>query len=235
MPRAQYVQQLQAVQDRVLMVGSMVERAVQRSVQSLKTRDLDLSQQVVEEDDLIDDEQLRLEEFTIDVIATQQPMAGDLRVLVTALTVATELERVGDYAEGIAKISLMMGTEAPVKPLIDIPRMAKIGTGMLRDSLDALVAKDVSKAERVWRTDDEVDALYEQVYRELLSFMAEDPSLIRRATHLLWVAHNLERIADRATNIAERVIYVSTGTMPTSSNWPMQPDHDAAQNGDEDG
>ncbi len=231
MPRKEYVQQLQEVQDRVLLIGSMVEKAVQRSVEALSNRDPELSRQIIDEDDLIDEHQLRLEELAIDVIATQQPMAGDLRVLVTALHVASELERVGDYAEGIAKISLMMGTEPPVKPLIDIPRMAEIGVGMLRDSLDALVAKDVEKAMEVWRRDDEVDALYAQIYRELLSFMVEDPRLIRRATHLLWVSHNLERIADRATNIAERVIYVSTGTMPTIEKWPMGPADAPADSG----
>ena len=216
MPRTEYGQQLQAVQDEVLLIGSVVEKSIARSIDALRNRDLELSQQVVDEDDVIDQRVIALEERTIDVIATQQPMAGDLRSLVTALYVASELERIGDYVEGIAKISLSMGSAPPLKRLIDIPRMAEMGAEMLRGSLGALVEKDAAAAEAVWWADDEVDELYAQVYRELLSFMIEDPRTIQRATYLLWVAHNLERIADRATNIAERVIYVTTGRIPTN-------------------
>ncbi len=215
MPRTEYGRQLQAVQDEVLLIGSVVEKSIARSIDALKNRDLELSQRVVDEDDEIDRRVIALEERTIDVIATQQPMAGDLRSLVTALNVASELERIGDYVEGIAKISLSMGDAPPLKRLIDIPRMADMGAEMLRNSLGALVDKDVAAAEAVWRADDEVDELYAQVYRELLSFMIEAPRTIQRATYLIWVAHNLERIADRATNIAERVIYVTTGRIPT--------------------
>jgi phosphate transport system protein len=154
-----------------------------------------------------------LEEQCIDLIATQQPIAIDLRTLMAVLHIATELERMGDYAEGIAKISVMMGDEPPLKPLIDIPRMAEKATAMLQHSLDALVNRDEAAAREVCNDDDEVDDLYDQIYRELLTYMIQDPSTIQRATYLLWVAHDLERIADRATNIAERVIFLVTGRL----------------------
>ena len=177
-----------------------------------------MAQRIVDEDDEIDDRYLALEELCIDIIARQQPMASDLRALITGMQVGSELERMGDYAEGIAKISIRMGDEPPLKPLIDIPRMADISIGMLRDSLTALNERDDALARRVWHTDDEVDQLNDQVYRELLTYMFEDPRNIQRATWLTWVAHNLERIGDRATNIAERVIYLTTGQPPPPTN-----------------
>ncbi|CAI8035865.1 Phosphate-specific transport system accessory protein PhoU homolog [Geodia barretti] len=193
------------------MMGSMVEKAIGRSLEALKNRDLLMAEEVVRDDDIIDDKQYEIEEKCIDLIATQQPMAVDLRTLVTVMHLAGELERMGDYAEGIAKISLMMGDEPPLKPLIDIPRMATMASDMLRRSLDAFVNRDVVSSMVVRNDDDEIDALYEQVYRELLTFMLGDPTVIRRATYLLWAAHNIERIADRTTNIAENVIYMVTG------------------------
>jgi phosphate transport system protein len=140
-------------------------------------------------------------------------MARDLRAIIAFLHIVVELERMGDYAEGIAKISLMMGDAPPLKPLIDIPRMAEKATEMLRDSMDSLFSRDLVKAQHVCDADDDVDQLYDQVYRELLLFMIQDPQTIQRATYLLWVAHDVERIADRATNIAERVIFLVTGKM----------------------
>ena len=140
-------------------------------------------------------------------------MAADLRLLVSVLNIIVELERMGDYAEGIARINIMMGDEPPVKPLVDIPRMAEQARGLLRRSLSAFLERDVEEAKAICRDDDEVDAIYEQVFRELLTFMIEDPKTIKRATYLLWAAHDLERIADRATNIAERVVYAVTGKM----------------------
>lgn len=220
-PRAEYESQLQQVHDELLLIGSMVEKAIKRSVESLRTRDVELAQRIVDEDDEIDDRYLALEELCIDIIARQQPMASDLRALITGMQVGSELERMGDYAEGIAKISIRMGDEPPLKPLIDIPRMADISIGMLRDSLTALNERDDALARRVWHTDDEVDQLNDQVYRELLTYMFEDPRNIQRATWLTWVAHNLERIGDRATNIAERVIYLTTGQTPApDERWP---------------
>ncbi len=211
MPRAEFDRDLRIVQDELLMMGSMVEKAIGRSLEALKSRDLLMAEEVVRDDDIIDDKQYEIEEKCIDLIATQQPMAVDLRTLVTVMHLAGELERMGDYAEGIAKISLMMGDEPPLKPLIDIPRMATMASDMLRRSLDAFVNRDVVSSMVVRNDDDEIDALYEQVYRELLTFMLGDPTVIRRATYLLWAAHNIERIADRTTNIAENVIYMVTG------------------------
>ena len=211
MPRAEFDRDLRIVQDELLMMGSMVEKAIGRSLEALKNRDLLMAEEVVRDDDIIDDKQYEIEEKCIDLIATQQPMAVDLRTIVTVMHLAGELERMGDYAEGIAKISLMMGDEPPLKPLIDIPRMATMASDMLRRSLDAFVNHDVVSSMVVRNDDDEIDALYEQVYRELLTFMLGDPTVIRRATYLLWAAHNIERIADRTTNIAENVIYMVTG------------------------
>ena len=205
--------QLKMLEDEVVMLGGMVEKSIARALDALSRRDLTASEQVVREDDYIDSKRFEIEEKCIDIIATQQPMAGDLRVVVTILHVIVELERMGDYAEGIARISLLMGNEPTLKPLIDIPRMADKATTMLHRSLDALVNRDTVTALQVCSEDDAVDALYDQVYRELLLFMIEDPKVIQRATYLLWVAHDVERIADRATNIAERVVYLVTGKM----------------------
>jgi phosphate transport system protein len=214
MPRTDFDRDLRMLQDDILMLGSMVEKAIARALDALKTRDLDASQDVIREDDIIDRKRFEIEERCIDLIATQQPLAGDLRILITVLHLSVELERMGDYAEGIAKISLMMGNEPPLKPLIDIPRMAEKSMDMLRRSLDAFVNRDVIAAMAVSNDDDEIDGLYEQVYRELLTYMMDDTAAIQRATYLLWVAHDLERIADRTTNIAERVVYLVTGEMP---------------------
>lgn len=203
--------QLRALEDELLFMGNMVEKSIARALDALKRRDLEDSLQVVRDDDLIDQKRFDIEESCINLIATQHPVARDLRRLVTILHVNVELERMGDYAEGIAKISLMMGDEPPLKPLIDIPRMADKTIDMLKRSLDSLVNRDIASAYQVCSDDDDVDAIYDQVYRELLTYMIEDPKAIKRATYLLWMAHDLERIADRATNIAERVIYLVTG------------------------
>ena len=213
MVRTEFDNALASLQDELLELGSMVEQAVVRAVDALKRRDLALSQQIVDEDDIIDRKRFELEERCVDLIATQQPLAGDLRILIAVLHIAVELERMGDYGEGIAKISLMMGDQPTIKPLIDIPRMADMATAMLRRSLDALVNRDVDLALQICNDDDEIDALYDQVYRELLVFMIQDPKTIQRATYLLWIAHDLERVADRATNIAERVIFLVTGKL----------------------
>ena len=212
-PRVAFDRSLQALQQELLMMGSMVEKAIAKAVEALKQRNLSLSQEVVREDDHIDRKRLELEDQVVDLIAIQQPVAKDLRALITTLHIAVELERIGDYAEGIGKISIMMGDSPPVKPLVDIPRMAEKAQRMLHQSLDALVNRDVEAALQVCRDDDEVDALYDQVYRELIFLMLQDPKNIERATYLLWTAHDLERIGDRATNIAERVLYLVTGKM----------------------
>ena len=213
MLRVDFDQQLNLLQQEVEVLAAIVDKSINRAVDSLKRRDLEESRQVIQDDDYIDQKRFEIEERCVDLIATQQPMAGDLRAIIALLHIVVELERMGDYAEGIAKISISMGDAPPLKPLIDIPRMADKATEMLRDSIDALRNRDIVMAEQVCQADDEVDALYDQVYRELLFFMIQDPQTIQRATYLLWVSHDLERIADRATNIAERVIFLVTGKM----------------------
>ena len=213
MPRIDFDQQLGLLQRDVEVLAGNVSKAINRAVDALKRRDLDESRQVVQEDDYIDQMRFEIEERCVDLIATQQPMARDLRAIIALLHITVELERMGDHAEGIAKISLAMGDAPTLKPLIDIPRMTEKATEMLRNSIDSLMSRDVVKAHQVCQADDYVDDLYDQVYRELLLFMIQDPQTIERATYLLWVAHNLERIADRATNIAERVIFLVTGKM----------------------
>ena len=203
MPREDFERNLKGLEDDVVQLSSRVEKAIFKSIEALKERDITASQKVVDDDDVIDEEQQAIEDRCIDLIALEAPMAGDLRVLIAAMMVANELERMGDYAEGIAKISLSMGNLPPLKPLIDIPRMADKSVDMLRRSTQAFVNRDVESATAVLLADDEVDDIYEQVYRELLTYMMADPSTIQRATYLLWVAHDLERVADRTTNIAE--------------------------------
>ena len=189
-----------------------VGEAVHRSVEALKTRDLATSRQVIEDDDYIDLKQAEIEARCIDLIATQQPVARDLRSIIALLHIGVELERMGDYAEGIGKISLSIGSEQTLKPLIDIPIMAQKATDMLHESIDALLNRDIEKAAAVREADDEVDDLYDRVYRDLLQYMIDDPETIQRATYLIWVAHDLERIADRATNIAEQVDFLVKGS-----------------------
>ena len=213
MLRSEFHADLQKLQDDLMNLGSMVEKATIKAIDALKTRDLVLSQKIIEEDDVIDDNRYEIEARCEDLIAKRQPLATDLRLIIAIMHIVGELERIGDYAEGVAKISLAMGDEAPLKPLIDIPRMAQKASLMTRQSLDALVERDVDLAITVAESDDEVDALYDQIFRELVTFMIEDPRTIQRATYLLWVAHDLERIADRATNIAERVVYLVTGEL----------------------
>jgi phosphate transport system protein len=211
MARIELDRDLRQMCDELLSLGSMVEKAISDSITGLRTRDTHLAQQVIAEDDIIDRKRFEMEERCINLIAMQQPIASDLRLILATLHIAEELERMGDYAEGIAKISLLMGDEAPLKPLIDIPRMANLAIEMLGNSLSAFTHEDLELARKICQDDDEVDALYDQVYRELLTFMMQDHGAVQRATYLLWVAHNLERIADRATNIAERVTFLVTG------------------------
>jgi len=202
---------LRELEDDMLLLGSMVGKAVDRSMQSMKERDLELAKQVIEEDKLINQKRFEIEEKSVELMATQQPMARDLRIIVAVLNIIVDLERIGDHAEGNAKIALMLGEEPPLKPLIDLPRMASKTEEMLNRALGAFVRRDSAEALRVIDEDDEVDGLYNQIFRELLVFMAEDPHTISRATRLIWAAHNLERSADRVTNICERVLFVITG------------------------
>jgi len=213
MPRTSFERHLHELQDEVLVLGSMVEKAIYSSMEALKNRDLELAKQVIADDSEIDRKRYDIEEKCIELIVTQQPVASDLRIIVAVLNIIIDLERIGDHAEGIAKIAVMIGKEPPLKPLIDLPRMAQKTGDMLRRSLDAFINRDAEAARKISKEDDEIDALYEQVFRELLTFMAEDPKTITRATRLIWVGHNLERSADRVTNICERVVFVVTGKM----------------------
>ena len=213
MTRMSFERHLHELQDDVLVLGSMVEKAIYRSMEALKNRDLELAKQVIADDSQINRKRFDIEEKCIELIVTQQPVASDLRIIVAVLNIIIDLERIGDHAEGVAKITIMIGNEPPLKPLIDLPRMAQKTGDMLRRSLDAFVNRDAEAARQISKEDDEVDALYDQVFRELLTFMAEDSKTITRATRLIWVAHNLERSADRVTNICERVVFVVTGKM----------------------
>ena len=211
--RTTFHKRLKEIQNDVLVMGSMVEKAIERSVTALKQRDLKLAGQIIADDERINRKRFDIEEACIELIATQQPMASDLRTIISVLSIITEQERIGDHAEGIAKIVIMIGDEPPLKPLIDLPRMAERTIQMLHRSLEAFIKRDAEVARLIVVEDDEVDYLFTQVFRELLSFMAEDPKTITRATRLIWVAHNLERSADRVTNICERVVFTVTGRM----------------------
>jgi phosphate transport system protein len=199
--------------DDILVLGSMVEQAIQKSVDALKRQDLAFAKRIYAGDIRINEKRFEIENEALVVIATQQPTARDLRILASILEVATELERMGDYAKGIARICILMSNQPPVKPLVDIPYMAQVASDMLRRSLSAFVDQDAEKAREIPKEDDLVDGLYNQVFRELITYMISDPSTIDRANYLIWVAHNLERAADRVINICERTIYVATGQM----------------------
>ena len=211
MPREHFIQQLRSLEDDLLRLASLAETAVGRSINALKNQDVDDARRIIAEDDVIDRHQYALEDRALLLIARQAPMAADLRMISAVISIASELERIGDYAEGIAKITIRGANEPLLKPLIDVPRMADKAQHMLREAVDAFVNRDVEAARRLADEDDEVDALTTQVQNELLSYMLRDPSNIERALHLMFVAHNLERVADRTTNIAERLIFLVTG------------------------
>ena len=213
MPREVFHKELDNVQQSLLVMSSMVSKAIERSVVALKARDTKIAETVIDDDEKINHQRFGIEEQCLLLIATQQPIASDLRVIAAVLNIITDLERMGDHAEGIARIVLLTADEPPLKPLVDIPRMDEIGRSMLRRAMDSFIKRDAESAVQIAHEDDLVDQLYEQIYRELLTFMMADPGTINRATHLLWVAHNLERIADRVTNICERVVFLTTGRM----------------------
>lgn len=216
--RVAFDQALQELRDNVLQMGSMVDSAIASSVQALKERDLPLAHQIIVTDEKINELRFDIEEDCVKLIARQQPMASDLRTIISAMNIALELERMGDHAKGIAVVVQRMGGEPPVKPLIDIPRMADISRELLGQSLDAFLTGDTELARAVAKRDDEVDQLYSEIFHELVSIIAADPSLVTRAMFLLFTAHNLERISDRVTNICERVIFLSTGRLSEFSS-----------------
>jgi len=210
-PRETLDRQIKHLFDEVLEMGSMVEEAIIESVESLKKRDIESARRIYYGDQLINEKRYEIENHCLTTIATQQPMATDLRIMAAIMEIITELERIGDYAKGIARINMLMSDQPLVKPLIDIPRMADIGLQMLKRALDAFVNQDAEAARKIPKDDDIIDALYNQVYRELLTYMIADPSKIDRSNYLIWVAHNLERMSDRVTNICERIVFVVTG------------------------
>lgn len=213
MTRAAFDRELERLQDHVLALGNMVEKAIVGAVDTLKRRDCEAARNLMAADKNINQLRYAIESDALVLIATQQPMAGDLRMVAAVLEIAGELERMGDYAKGIAKITIKMGTEPFVKPLVDIPRMAEKACDMLHRALEAFVRRDVELARAIPAEDDEVDGLLDQVHRELMTYIIGDPRIMQRATYLMWVAHRLERTADRVVNICERVIFTVTGEL----------------------
>lgn len=213
MTRVEYLHELQELRDDVVAMASMTDKAIVRSVDALKRQDVALARDVMYADRYVNRHRWQTEERALHLIATQAPMAGDLRTISAAIHITTDLERMADHAAGIAKIVIQTSNEAALKPLVDIPRMSEIAREMLSASVSAYIDSDVEAAKRVALRDDEVDALYDQVYRELLTYMMADPATINRATHLLWACHNVERIADRVTNICEWVIFAVNGSL----------------------
>jgi len=220
--RSSLDRELRAIEDNMLRMGEMVDGAIQASLRALAERDRGLAQQVVDGDAQINRLRFDIEEACLALMATQQPAAGDLRTVVAAMNVVGDLERMADHAAGNARIVLRMGDEPLLKPLIDIPRMAEVCRYMTRDALQAFVRRDGERARQIAAMDDQIDGLYQQVFRELLSFMVEDPKTTSRALFLLFAAHNLERIGDRATNIAERVLFLTSGVMRELNPEPRE-------------
>ena len=211
MLRKTFENDIQQLKDELLLMGSMVEQQTLDAAEALKKRDLEAARRIYAADAKINEKRFAIENQVMILIATQQPMAHDLRLLASILEVSAELERMGDYAKGMATINVRMGDESLLKPLIDMPRLAQIASSMLHRALTAFVNEDAETAKAIPEEDDEVDALYDQVYRELMTFVMKDPKTIDRANYLLWAAHNLERMADRVTNICERTIFIVTG------------------------
>jgi phosphate transport system protein len=213
MTRIEFEHQLQALRDDVVTMASMVDKAIARSIEALQRQDVHAAHEIIAADRAINDHRWDTEERALLVIATQAPMASDLRTIAAVIHIVTDMERMADHAAGIAKIVRETANEPLLKPLVDLPRMGELARAMLADSISAFIAGDAEAAREVALRDDRVDQLYDQVYRELLTFMLADPATINRATHLLWAAHNVERIADRVTNICERVVFAVTGAM----------------------
>lgn len=211
MTRVELDRQLEELRGGVVAMASMVDKAITRAVDALKRQDVNLARDVCDADSTINRQRWHIEEQALQFIAMQAPMAGDLRWISAVIHITSDLERMGDHAAGIAKIVIDTADEPLLKPLVDIPRMSELARAMLNDSISALIEERPDDALAIIARDDDVDNLYNQVYRELLTYMLADPGTINRATHLLWAAHNVERIADRVTNICERVIFALTG------------------------
>jgi phosphate transport system protein len=214
---------LVSLQSQLRALAGLVDVAIDRSILALERLDHDAARRVIAEDGRINDLRYKIEDDAVHLIAMQQPLASDLRLVVSVLSILPELERIGDYCAGIAKIVLLHEDRPLLKPLVDIPRMASVCREMLREAVDAFISRDDGRARAVAARDDVVDRLYDQVYRELLTFMLSDPRTIDRATWLIWVAHNLERIADRVQNVCERTVYERTGVMQELSRGGRSP------------
>jgi len=213
MTRKNFQHELKELTEDVVIMGSMVEKAIFRSMDALKNRTFGLAEQVIEDDKKINHKRFEIEEKCVSLIATQQPMASDLRVIISAIHLATDLERMGDYAAGISEITLLLRDDSMMQSYADILQMADIGTGMLHESLKAFVERDAESARNIAMRDDEVDSIYHKVLSKCITEMVENPNSVPVATRTIWVAHKLERISDRVTNICERVVFNVTGTM----------------------
>lgn len=212
-PRETLDRAIEELLNEVLVQGSMVEKALKESVVALLNRDVEAGKIIYDQDRQINKKHFEIEESVITVIATQQPMARDLRLLTAILEVTTELERMGDYAKGIARITVRLGQESLLKPISEITPMAEVCVDLLHRAVQAFVEKDAEAARVIPKEDDKVDAYYNRIYRDLMTQMIADPSTVDQANHLLWVAHNLERVADRVTNVCERIVFVVTGEL----------------------
>jgi len=213
MPRDTFEKLLTDLKNQLLELGAQTSRTIGEGVDALKTRDRVMAESLIARDKEINRLRYAIEEQAYELMATQQPLASDLREIIAVLLIAIELERIADHAKNLGEIVIHMGNEPLLKPLIDIPRMAHICESMLAQALEAFVRRDAAAGRAVCDRDDEIDQLYQQVFRELLTFMLEDARTVTRAMNLLFAAHNLERIGDRITNIGERVIYAATGRL----------------------
>lgn len=210
--RQSYDHELENLRSDISEMGNLVGLAIGEAVKALATQNIDLASKIMAGDDIIDTIEVDIEDKCMVLIARQQPLARDLRIIGTGLKITTDLERIGDHAFDIAKIAIKVAESGPlVKPLVDLPRMADMAQKMLKESLEAYINLDITLAEQVCQADDSVDDIYQQIFRELLTYMMEDPRTISQATQLIFVARYLERVADHATNIAEWVIYLVTG------------------------
>lgn len=201
--------ELHALSEQLLLMGGRVENIIQKAMQALERRDSALANEVFADDKVIDRMEIEVEARCLHLLALQQPLARDLRFITSALKISNDLERMGDHAVNIAGSAIRLSQEPQLKPLVDIPRMARLATGMLHEALDAFVRRDAEAARELVRRDDEVDNLNRQLFRELVSFMIESPATITRAMELILVARNLERVADLATNVDEEVVFIA--------------------------
>lgn len=213
MTREIFQEQMRALEKHMLDMGDMVIQSIKRVIEALKSRNIEEAKKIIQDDLIINRKRWNIEEECINLIARQQPVATDLREIIALLNIIVDLERMGDHAEGIAKIVVLLGNTPLVKPLIDVPKMAEKSISMIERSLEAFIERDAEKSKAICSEDDVIDRLHEQVYHELINIMIKDPTTITGATYLMWTSHNLERIADRVTNICERTVYLVTGTI----------------------